>query len=76
MGVADLKTYKALGWISGMKVPVGLAVSPKTPWLYVTNRDLNTVSVIDPTTGQLVGSIPLASTPGGKWPGKSPTDGR
>ena len=46
-------------------VPWGVAVSPDGSRTYVTNRDANTVSVIDTDTGNVIASVPDISSPMG-----------
>ncbi|WP_079075309.1 YncE family protein, partial [Mycobacterium tuberculosis] len=41
--------------------PSGVAVSPVTGLVFVTNFDSNTVSVIDPNTNTVTGSIPVGT---------------
>ncbi|WP_196106807.1 PE domain-containing protein [Mycobacterium tuberculosis] len=54
------------GWLfgnggAGGNGPSGVAVSPVTGLVFVTNFDSNTVSVIDPNTNTVTGSIPVGT---------------
>lgn len=43
--------------------PMGIALAPEAPRLYVTNNGADTVSVIDTTTNEVIGTIQVANGP-------------
>nr|WP_253805622.1 YncE family protein [Mycobacterium tuberculosis] len=62
----DPATNTVTGSITIGNGPSGVAVSPVTGLVFVTNFDSNTVSVIDPTTNTVTGSpITVGTAPTG-----------
>ncbi|MGH2889135.1 MAG: PKD domain-containing protein, partial [Solirubrobacteraceae bacterium] len=55
----------ALAPLSGLNQPEGVAIRPDGARGYVTNRGGASVSIIDPTSNTLVGTIPVGASPAG-----------
>jgi YVTN family beta-propeller protein len=45
--------------------PVGMALSPDGRWLYTANIDVDSVSVVDTSSWQVVATIPVGDGPDG-----------
>jgi YVTN family beta-propeller protein len=65
IGTATAQEYSVIATIPVGQGPLAIAVNPTNGLVYVANFDLNTVSVIDPSTNTVVDTIPVGQGPAG-----------
>ena len=65
IGTANAQKYSVVATIPVGNTPYGVAINPTNGFVYVTNADSNTVSVMNPKTNTVVATIPVGNTPYG-----------
>jgi YVTN family beta-propeller protein len=75
VSVINDKTFKVVANISVGKYPIGVAYDSQKDWVFVANSNTvggvvgstadNTVTLIDPSSNSVLGTIPVGATPSG-----------